>query len=219
MKLEEAHKKLKSISNIKFKNIFNKKDLQGILKNKGKTGHLLELSLGINLSNRTLDFENGELKTNKCSANGKPLETIWITQISNAIDAFLTKMKFQDTHLYKKIKNILYVPVCKIGTPENWMFLDSIHIDLQSPKFEQIAKTLELDYYAICEQLVQHIETSEDGFIHTSNGKYLQVRSKDSKDKYGNYNPIYSEIYNRYVSNKNHGFYFKKNFIKDIKKL
>ena len=47
------------------------------------------------------------------------------------------------------------------------------------------------DIYAVCgnkfnTELKEHIETSKDGFIHTSNGRHIQVRSKDSKP----YHPI-----------------------------
>lgn len=81
-----------------------------------------------------------------------------------------------------------------------------------------IRKQLEDDYYSICDQLEHHLQTSEDGYIHTSNGRYLQIRCKDFKNEYGKYNPIYSDLYGRYISDKNHAFYFKKQFIEAIKK-
>lgn len=71
------------------------------------------------------------------------------------------------------------------------------------------------DYYSICQQLKRHVETSPDGFIHTSNGRHIQVRSKDSQP----YHPIYSTVYGRFVSNKNHAFYFQKQFVYDIKSM
>ena len=61
---------------------------------------------------------------------------------------------------------------------------------------------------------LEHIETSKDGLIHTSNGTHIQIRSKDSKP----YHPIYSHKYGRYVSNKNHAFYFQKQFVYDVRK-
>ncbi len=110
---------------------------------------------------------------------------------------------------------MLYVPVCKVGDPHNWMFLDAIHIDLSKREFSSLLDIWRDDYYSICKQLKEHIETSKDGFIHTSNGRHIQVRSKDSKP----YHPIYSKIYGRYVSNKNHAFYFQKQFVKDIRDM
>lgn len=215
MKLSEANAKLKTMSKIPFSKLFSSEDLQTIILNKGKTGQLLELALGMKLSNSNLDFEDGELKTNKCDRTGKPLETIFITQISSIIDDLICKKAFEKTHLYKKINNILYVPVCKVGLPEEWMFLPSIHIDLTKQQFSSLHDIWQKDYYSICEQLIHHIENDPDGFIHTSNGTHIQIRSKDSKP----YSPIYSKYYGRNVSNKNHAFYFQKQFVFDIQKM
>ena len=214
MKLKEAQEKIIKICNIPFGELFDETDFPMIIKNKGKTGQLLEMALGKKLDNSNLDFEDGELKSNKCDANGKPLETVFITQIASVIDELIEQKPFEETHLYEKISNILYVPVCKEGDPHNWMFLDAIHIDLTNPNFSSLLKTWEKDYYSICRQLKEHIESSNDGFIHTSNGTHIQVRSKDSKP----YHPIFSKHYNRYISNKNHAFYFQKQFVYDVRK-
>ena len=212
MKLKEAQQKIIQLCNIPFSEIFNENDFETIKKNKGKTGQLLELALGKKLDSFNIDFEDGELKSNKCDRNGTPLETVFITQISSVIDELLEEKKFEDTHLYEKISNILYVPVCKVGDPHDWMFLDAIHIDLSDDRFSSLLDIWRNDYYSICKQLKTHIETSADGFIHTSNGRHIQIRSKDSKP----YHPIYSSTYGRYVSNKNHAFYFQRQFVFDI---
>ena len=219
MRLEEAHRRLNDLSGIPFGELFSRNDMDTIILNKGKTGQLLELSLGMHLSSSNLDFEDGELKTNKCDAYGNPRETVFITQISSIIDELIGQKPFEYTHLYEKISNILYVPVCKDGRPENWMFLPSIHIDLTRPQFSQLRNIWRGDYYSICEQLKAHIENGPNGFIHTSNGTHIQVRSKDARDSSGNYHPIYSQIYRRYVSNKNHAFYFQKSFVYDIRRM
>ena len=212
MKLKEAQEKIVKLCNIPFLEMFTEDDFETIIKNKGKTGQLLELALGKKLDSFNIDFEDGELKSNKCDVAGKPLETVFITQIASVIDELLQKKKFEETHLYEKINNILYVPVCKVGNPRTWMFLDAIHIDLSNKRFSSLLDIWREDYYSICEQLKNHIETQKDGFIHTSNGTHIQVRSKDSKP----YHPIYSNTYGRYVSNKNHAFYFQKQFVYDI---
>lgn len=212
MKLKEAQKRILELCDIPFREIFNENDFETIIRNKGKTGQLLELALGKKLDSFNIDFEDGELKSNKCDANGKPLETVFITQISSVIDELLKEKAFEETHLYEKISNMLYVPVCKVGDPHDWMFLDAIHIDLSDKRFSSLLNVWKEDYYSICKQLKYHIENSSDGFIHTSNGTHIQVRSKDSKP----YHPIYSSTYERYVSNKNHAFYFQKQFVYDI---
>lgn len=212
MKLKEAQEKIVQLCNIPFSEIFNEADFETIKRNKGKTGQLLELALGKKLDSFNIDFEDGELKSNKCDQNGTPLETVFITQISSVIDELLEEKKFEDTHLYEKISNMLYVPVCKVGDPHDWMFLDAIHIDLSDDRFSSLLAIWRDDYYSICKQLKAHIETSADGFIHTSNGRHIQIRSKDSKP----YHPIYSSTYGRYVSNKNHAFYFQRQFVFDV---
>lgn len=72
MKLKEAQAKIKTICNIPFADIFEESDLPMIIKNKGKTGQLLEMALGKKLDNANIDFEDGELKSNKCNATGRP---------------------------------------------------------------------------------------------------------------------------------------------------
>ena len=213
MKLKDAQKRILELCNIPFSEIFSEEDFETIIRNKGKTGQLLELALGKKLDSFNIDFEDGELKSNKCDATGKPLETVFITQISRVIDELLQEKTFEQTHLYEKISNMLYVPVCKVGNPRDWMFLDAIHIDLTDKRFSSLLNTWREDYYGICKQLKYHIENSRDGFIHTSNGIHIQVRSKDSKP----YHPIYSSTYGRYVSNKNHAFYFQRQFVYDVR--
>lgn len=215
MKLEDAKRALEPLINKKFNELFTDSQMKDIIRAKGRSGQLLELALGLQNSNTVLDFEDGELKANKCDKYGNPKETMFITQISTIIDDLLSKKNFYDTHVYKKISNILYVPICKDGPPTNWMFLQYIHVNLEESKFIDLRNQLEHDYYSICEQLKSHIENSVDGYIHTSNGKFIQIRSKDSKP----YFPIYSNTYKRYVSNKNHAFYFKKDFMKYIKSI
>lgn len=215
MKLQEAKQKIEDLVNIELGEYLQEEQFKDIIKAKGKSGQLLEITIGLDLSNTDLDFEDGELKTNKCDENGKPLETMFITQISGMIDDLLEKKDFYESKLYKKVKNLLYVPIDKVGEPERWKFLSPVHVNLQEDIFLDIKNQLEKDYYTICDLLNKYINESEDGFIHTSNGKYIQIRSKDSKP----YHPIYSEKYGRYVSNKNHAFYFKKEFMKEIVRL
>lgn len=175
----------------------------------------MELTIGLNLSNTTLDFEDGELKTNKCDRTGKPLETMFITQTASIIDELLSKRRFQDTKLYKKFQHLLYVPISKDGNPADWMYLAPIQVDLSLPKYYVLAQQLEADYYYICDQLNQQLSASVRSTLHTASGEFIQIRTKDSKP----YHPIYSSIYGREISDKNRAFYFKKEFMKYITSL
>ena len=109
MKLLEAKEKLKKMEDIPFGDMF--KNRNDFIKNKGKVGQVLELILGLKNTNKNIDFEDGELKTNKCDEYGNPLETICITQISSIID-----------ELYKKKRN-LRILVCMKKYLTFYMFL------------------------------------------------------------------------------------------------
>ncbi|MDO4693734.1 MAG: MutH/Sau3AI family endonuclease [Eikenella sp.] len=185
--------------------------------NKGGVGQFLEKLIGLENTNRRTDFLDGELKTNKVDASGKPLETMFISQISNSFDDLISdNLSFSDSWIYNKIRNMLYVPICKVGNiTDNWYIQAAYHICLDDNP--TVYEQLESDFLAIRHQLKTHIETSCDGFIHTSNGSFIQIRSKDSKRSNGNYNPIYSSVYNRFISNKNHAFYFKKEFMDAVR--
>ena len=213
MKLEEAMRRLERVVNRPFSDILSESNSNLII-DKGRAGKALEIVLGLQNTPNPMDFEDGELKTNKCNRQGKPLETVFICQIMSMIDDLINQKPFEESHLYEKISNILYVPVCKEGEPSEWYFLPCIHVDLKDARFRPLFDIWREDYYSICRQLKQHIECGRDGFIHTSNGQHIQVRSKDSKP----YHPIYSRLYRKNVSDKNHAFYFQKEFIFDIKR-
>lgn len=217
MKLIDAQMRIEKLARIPFKEYLSPEQVQDAMMkiNKGKTGQLLELTIGLNLSNTTLDFEDGELKTNKCDRTGKPLETMFITQTASIIDEILSKRRFQDTKLYEKFQRLLYVPISKDGSPAEWMYLSPIQVDLSLPKYAALAVQLEADYYNICEQLNQQLCESNVATLHTASGKFIQIRTKDSKP----YHPIYSDIYKREISDKNRAFYFKKEFMKYITSL
>lgn len=215
MKLIEAQNRIKQLAYIPFKEYLSEKHYNNIVINKGKTGQILELTIGLQLSNTILDFEDGELKTNKCDKNGKPLETMFITQTASIIDELLAVKPFHESKLYKKIQHLLYVPISKDGEPHEWMFLNPIHVDLSLPKYKKLAQQLETDYYDICGQLNDQLCHSSTATLHTANGKFIQIRTKDSIP----YHPIYSTIYNRQISDKNRAFYFKKEFMKYIVSL
>ena len=113
MRLEDANRRFNEIAGIRFGELFSPSQLEYIIINKGKTGQLLEMALGLHLSSTNLDFDDGELKTNKCDSFGRPLETVFVTQISGIIDELINEVPFNQTHLCEKISNILYVPYAR----------------------------------------------------------------------------------------------------------
>lgn len=114
-----------------------------------------------------MDFQEGELKTNKCDRFGKPMETMFIMQISSMIDELLAKRYFYETSLFKKINNLLNVSICKEGRTEDWLILQYLYINIEQTRFEELRLQLEDDCYKICKKLKCYIEKSNDGYnIH-----------------------------------------------------
>lgn len=73
MRLADACERFNRLAGTRFGDLFSPSDMDMIIINKGKTGQLLELALGVHLSSTNLDFDDGELKTNKCDAFRKGL--------------------------------------------------------------------------------------------------------------------------------------------------
>ena len=216
MKLAEALPILKAACNIPFGELF-KDHPEDLMTNKGHVGQLLEKYIGLKLGSNLTDFEDGELKTNKTRPDGRPRETIALTQISSTIDTLVGKPQtlFEKSKVYNKIKNLLVVPVVKDApAAKDWYFLNVAHINLA--KNPELHRQFAADYYSICDQLINQIENEKDGLIHTSNGHYLQTRTKASKNSQGEYTPIFSKTYNRAISTKNHSFYFQKLLMLDV---
>ena len=213
MKLNEANVHFNSIANIPFEQLFSTDDMEGIIRDKGRAGKLLERALGLANTNVNRDFEDGELKTNKCNAKGIPQETIAITQISSHIDELIAAVPFEQTWLYEKIANMLYIPVCKDGPANTWFFQPSIHINLMDESYANILAQLKADYEFICAKIKETCDAGQK--LSTINGQYIQIRTKDS----GGSHPIVSKTYGRVVSDSNRAFYFKKEFIKAIKAI
>lgn len=79
---------------------------------------------------------------------------------------------------------------------------------ISRPIIAKICRTCcptKFDYIDICDILNDQLCLSPDAMLHTANGKYIQIRTKDSIP----YHAIYSRKYDRIVSDKNRAFYFK----------
>ncbi|MFA7325889.1 MAG: MutH/Sau3AI family endonuclease [Candidatus Kapaibacterium sp.] len=211
MKLVEAKDTIEKYTRKPFSEIFEVSDMENIIRVKGLTGLLLEKLIKLPASSNLIDFEDGELKTNKCNENGKPLETMYISQISSRFDELLdSDLLFSDSWIFHKINRLLYVPVVKTSSnPSEWYFLNPIQIDLSFN--ENLKIVLEDDFNRIKKGIRDSIQSGDQN-IHTTNGEFLQIRTKDSKP----YNPIYSKELERYVSNKNFAFYFRTQFMSFI---
>ena len=214
MLLREGKRKIDSISGTNFGELFKKSHSKIKCPNKGMVGQLIEKAIGLDNTNFLLDFEDGELKTNKCTIdknnNTKPMETMFVKQVSTEIDNMVCKkpIDFINSSFFKKIENLLYVPVFKnTKNAQDWYVIDCYHVELKHNP--EVLEQLMDDWNTICYGMRQSCSTV--GKFGTTNGEYIQVRSKDSKP----YHPIVSSEFGE-VTNKNYAIYFRPDFMKDI---
>ena len=205
--LEEAITRLLELEGKKFSEIATPD-----LVNKGSAGQIIEKALGLDLSSDLLDFIDGELKSNKF-LKGKPAETMAVTQVGHTLEEIMSGTSWQNSKVLKKVTSFIFVPVHKDKPePEDWVIGKATHFEKN--KFPSQYEKLASDYLDIAEQIKEIITSG--GELHTLNGKslYFQIRTKDSKDKQGQYHPI--KYGARKISEKNYAFYFRKQFLEDV---
>ena len=161
-------------------------------KNKGVRGQLLELALGIPNSSKLTDLVDGELKS---FTKG---ESVAVTQLRHTLPEIFNNTPFNKSKLGKKISRTLYVA------------FDRNNNFLGTATHTEINKLIESDNYDICEY-IRNAKT-----LHTFTGRngVLQIRTKDSKDRNGNYHPILWE--GQQLSNKGFAFYLTGKYAKTI---
>lgn len=210
MDIEQIKTLLNPLIGIPFANIFTPSEMAYIIKSKGRGTSIIELLLSRNYQQITYNNElfNFDISIIKCNNLGHILETIPICQISSIIDYWLYSQDFYSSNLFINLRNRLFIPICKEGSPYEWYMFPLIHLNYNNSNCYKIFSQFELDYINIRNQLNDFIHNSNDGMIQTCNGRFIQIRSKDSIP----YSPLYSTVYNRYISNKNHAVYLKKEF-------
>ena len=161
-------------------------------KNKGSRGQLLELALGIPNSSKLTDLVDGELKS---YTKG---ESIAVTQLRHTLPEVFNRTPFNQSKLGIKISRTLYV-----AFDRNNNFLGTATHTKTNPLIEQ-------DYNDICD-FIRNTKTLK---TFTGRNGILQIRTKDSKDRNGNYHPINWE--GKEISNKGFAFYLTGRYAKGI---
>jgi DNA mismatch repair protein MutH len=177
-----ALEKIKDILSNKIHNI-------EICKNKGIVGHFIETSIGLTFNSDCLDLLDGEIKAFPLKKNKKSdilvsKETIAITMTDRES---LKNDKFDDTKLYKKIENIIFVPYLRKTTKV--LIFEPILIKLSDNKI--VYDNIKKDYENIQNTLLQQNQ------IQSKIGVYIQSRTKGAKNK------------------KTRAYYFKKLYIQE----
>ena len=161
-------------------------------KNKGVRGQLLELALGIPNSSKLTDLVDGELKS---YTKG---ESVAVTQLRHTLTEVFNKTPFNQSKLGIKISRTLYV-----AFDRNNNFLGTATHTKTNPLIEE-------DYNDICD-FIRNTKTLK---TFTGRNGILQIRTKDSKDRNGNYHPIKWE--GQELSNKGFAFYLTGKYAKQI---
>ena len=161
-------------------------------KNKGVRGQLLELALGIPNSSKLTDLVDGELKS---YTKG---ESVAVTQLRHTLTEVFNKTPFNQSKLGIKISRTLYVAFDRQNN-----FLGTATHTKTNPLIEE-------DYNDICD-FIRNTKTLK---TFTGPNGILQIRTKDSKNKKGQYNPITWK--GQTLSNKGFAFYLTGRYAKTI---
>ena len=162
------------------------------MQNKGGRGQLLELALGIPNSSKLTDLVDGELKS---FTKG---ESIAVTPLRHTLTEVFNKTPFSQSKLGIKISRTLYVAFDRQNN-----FLGTATHTKTNPLIEE-------DYNDICD----YIRTATPLKTFTGRNGILQIRTKDSKNKKGQYNPITWK--GQQISNKGFAFYLTGRYAKSI---
>ena len=206
MKVDEAFSLLSAISGKSFRGLGL--DASDVV-NKGRVGQMLEIAIGLPLSGKLMDLDDGELKSTKF-LKGKPAESAFVTQLPHILNEIAHKISFFETKLAIKLNQVIHVPVNKDSiNPLDWSI--STPKIVSSFSHPQLHHKIESDFEDIASNIRTIMSTPSLG-LHTCTGSngFLQIRTKDSKP----YHPINWE--GRAISNKNFAFYFTRKYISDI---
>lgn len=162
-------------------------------KNKGAVGILLEKITGIPTSSSCWDCISGEVKAFplKRLKDGKivPKETVAITMMK---PEDLESQSWEETRLFKKIQNLLFVAYIRDG--DDITFVDTYHIEKSDGNYTELYHGFKTDYTKI-QKIWNDTKT-----ITGKTGIYIQSRTKGA----GGNTP------------KTRAYYFKKAVLDEI---
>ena len=171
-------------------------------KNKGKRGQGIEKLCGKDLCSGLLDFDDGEGKTFK---EGEPIA---VTSLLHCLDeVFDRSVSYSESNVGKKLYNVLFVKFAKTGE-----FVKSLVTNSQIHR--ELHYKLSEDYNYICAEIRRRYDNNEE--LTTINGKHklLQIRTKASKTRLGNYVPL--EYNGKRLKDKAMAFYLTRTFEQSI---
>ena len=193
MLLQEAESKLNSIDK-------DNAPIPG--RNKGGRGLWVEEQLGMKQSSQLNDFDDGELKAFKEG------QTIAVTMVQHCLDEIFDRgVSYSQSNVGKKLYNVLFVKFAKTGE-----FVKSLVSNSETHR--ELHYKLSEDYNYICAEIRRRYDNNEE--LTTINGKHklLQIRTKASKTRLGNYVPL--EYNGKRLKDKAMAFYLTRTFEQSI---
>ena len=193
MLLSEAEIKLNSI---------DKNQAPIPARNKGGRGLWVEEQLGMKQSSQLNDFDDGELKAFKEG------QTIAVTMVQHCLDEIFDRsVSYSESNVGKKLYNVLFVKFAKTGE-----FVKSLVSN--SKTHRELHYKLSQDYNYICAEIRRRYDNNEELNTITGLNKLLQIRTKASKTRLGNYVPL--DYNGKRLKDKAMAFYLTRTFEKSI---
>ena len=173
-------------------------------KNKGARGQLLEVALGLENNNDLQDLTDGEIKTFTMG------QSIAVTSLAHCLpDIIDGSLEFEESKVGIKMSQTVYVGFSK---DNEYLGSKVVNEDLDPVHYYHLAE----DYGYISAEIKRTYVAGD--VLHTITGpnKLLQIRTKATKDKHGNYTPL---CYNGVVlKDKYMAFYLTGEFGKGVLK-
>ena len=173
-------------------------------KNKGARGQLIELALGIPNSSKLTDLIDGELKTFTVG------QTISVTSLKHCLSDIIERtVEFEDSKVGQKLAQTIYVGFTKDNDHVGTKIVNS---ELDPQHYQQLAE----DYGYIAANIKVAYENGATLHTITGPNNLLQIRTKASKNNYGEYTPLcYNgvELKDKYMA-----FYLLSDFGKQVLK-
>ncbi len=193
MLLSEAETKLNSIDK-------DNAPIPG--RNKGGRGLWVEEQLGMKQSSQLNDFDDGELKAFKEG------QTIAVTMVQHCLNEIFDRgVSYSESNVGKKLNNVLFVKFAKTGE-----FVKSLVSNSQTHR--ELHYKLSEDYNYICAEIRRRYDNNEELNTITGSNGLLQIRTKASKTRLGNYVPL--EYNGNRLKDKAMAFYLTRTFEKEL---
>lgn len=134
--------------------------------------------------------------------------------LKEVFDEIITSDDLTTTYPMKKIENWLYVPIDKTKEKYEWYFKFPVHISRTNPKWANWYKELDANFKDLVTELKNSCDNGEK--VHTITKNYIQIRTKGEGHGKGR---MFSNYYNRYVSDVSYAIYLTLNGIKALLKI